>query len=79
MLKYVIEFGYQIRVCHIGKTALLSFQKLAIFGALLIHLRPSNKLQVKEKYFFCRLKVFKFFHVLKFHRAMRVYIAQFQD
>ena len=25
MLKYVIEFGCQIRVCHIGKTALLSF------------------------------------------------------
>ena len=25
MLKYVIEFGYQIRVCHISKTALLSF------------------------------------------------------
>ena len=25
MLKYVVEFGYQIRVCHVGKTALLSF------------------------------------------------------
>ena len=25
MLKYGVEFGYQIRVCQIGKTALLSF------------------------------------------------------
>ena len=28
MLKYVIEFGYQISVRHIGKTALLSFNFL---------------------------------------------------
>ena len=60
MMKYVVEFGYQIRVCHIGKTALLS----SIFETLLIQLKLSNKLQVSDKYFFCRLKVFKFYHAL---------------
>ena len=41
MLKYVMEFGYQIRVCHTGKTALLS----SIFENLLIQLKPSSERQ----------------------------------
>ena len=53
MLKYVMELGYQIRVCQSVK-----------LPSMLIQLRPSNKLQVHDKYFFCRLKVLKFFYAL---------------
>ena len=75
MLKCCIEYSYQIRVCHIGKTALSSFY----FKTLLIQLKLSNQPQVKAKDFFCPLEVLKFVHAPQFYRAMRVYSAQFQD
>ena len=71
MLKYVIEYSYQIKVCDIGKMP----SRLSIFESLLIQLKPSNQLEVNEK----GVSVDSKYLILsvRFLFQMRVYIAQF--